>query len=66
MNRDERHVFLILDLLQDVNILWPIAQLVSRETDCKIGLLVSTRFLDRDARQLLYPVRGIDRTGSPS
>lgn len=42
------HVFLVFDLLQDVNVQWPIARLVSRETTYSLGFLVSDKFVERD------------------
>lgn len=43
-------VFLIFDLLQDVNILWPIAQLVAKETPYRLGFLISDKFVERDTQ----------------
>jgi glycosyltransferase involved in cell wall biosynthesis len=44
-----KYVFLIFDLLQDVNVQWPIAQLVARETPYRLGFLISDRFVERDS-----------------
>lgn len=44
------HVVLILDLLQDFNILRPIACLAASETDMHVSILVSKRFTDRDSQ----------------
>ncbi|SLK11347.1 Glycosyl transferases group 1 [Novosphingobium mathurense] len=46
------HVVLILDLLQDFNILRPIACLAAFETDMPVSILVSKRFTDRDSQGL--------------
>ena len=46
------HVVLILDLLQDLNILRPIACLAAAETDMPVTILVSKRFADRDSNGL--------------
>lgn len=43
------HLVLILDLIQDFNILRPVACLAAAETDMEIGFLVSKRFSDRDS-----------------
>ena len=46
-------VFFIVNLVQDVNIVRGLAYLVARETDARIGFLVSEAFLKRD-RQLVW------------
>lgn len=50
MKHTQRHVVLILDLLQDFNILRPIACLAATETEMSVTLLVSKRFRDRDSQ----------------
>jgi hypothetical protein len=52
MTRERPYLFLILDLLQDVNILWPLARLAAEETCYQIGLLVSDRFINRDSKRI--------------
>lgn len=52
MTSERPCLFLILDLLQDVNILWPVACLAAEETDYRIGLLVSGRFIKRDSNRI--------------
>lgn len=41
-------IFFVTNLLQDINILRPLVYLAARETDARIGFLVSDRFLGRD------------------
>jgi hypothetical protein len=48
MYKDKPCVALVFNLLQDVNILWPIARLVHEETSYPLMLLVSANFVDRD------------------
>ena len=43
-----RHIVFLLNLLQDVNVIRPLAYLAGREFDCEIAFLVSGRFLERD------------------
>ncbi|WP_373503805.1 hypothetical protein [Aestuariivirga sp.] len=43
-----RHIVFLVNLLQDVNVIRPLAYLAGRETDCRILYLLSTRFLERD------------------
>lgn len=47
-----RSVFFLLNLVQDVNILRPLVYLTGRETDARIGLLVSDAFLKRDRQKV--------------
>lgn len=49
---EEAHVVLILDLLQDFNILRPLACLAAEETTMPVAILVSKRFYDRDSQGL--------------
>lgn len=49
-----RTVFLV-NLLQDVNIVRPLAYLAARETRAKVGFLVSERFRERDRKSLWWP-----------
>ncbi|PVZ45243.1 hypothetical protein DD556_17335 [Phaeobacter sp. JL2872] len=44
----QKTVFFIINLLQDVNIIRGLAYLAARETDARIGFLVSHSFLKRD------------------
>lgn len=48
MYLDKPCVVLIFNLLQDVNILWPIANLVNEETSYSLILLTSDNFVERD------------------
>ncbi|CAL4869172.1 hypothetical protein MMA231_03463 (plasmid) [Asticcacaulis sp. MM231] len=43
-----KHIIFLLNLLQDVNIIRPLAVLASRELDVSIEFLVSYKFLQRD------------------
>ena len=43
-----RHIVFLLNLLQDVNIVRPLAYLAARDLDVSIAFLVSGKFLDRD------------------
>lgn len=45
-------VFFIINLLQDVNIIRGLAYLAARETDARIGFLVSQSFLKRDGQKI--------------
>lgn len=45
------HVVLVFNLLQDVNILRPLAYLTAREFDAKVVFLVSSKFLERDKQR---------------
>ncbi len=47
-----RSVFFLLNLVQDVNILRPLAYLAARETEARIGLLVSDEFVKRDRQKI--------------
>lgn len=55
MKYQQRHVVLILDLLQDFNILRPIACLAAAETEMPVTLLVSKRFRERDSQGIWAP-----------
>lgn len=48
MYREKPCVVLIFSLLQDLNILWPIAKLVAEETSYPLTFLVSEQFIERD------------------
>ena len=48
MYREKPCVVLTFNLLQDVNVLWPIARLVHEETSYPLLLLVSANFVERD------------------
>lgn len=48
MSHDKPNVAFVFDLLQDVNILWPVAKFVDAETNFNILLLISDRFAARD------------------
>ncbi|MHA6718608.1 glycosyltransferase family protein [Sphingomonas sp. RS6] len=48
MSPDQPTVALMFDLLQDVNILWPLAKFVDAETNFNLVLMVSERFVARD------------------
>lgn len=48
MNSSPAHLVLILDLVQDFNIVRPLAYLAAAETDMQIAFLVSKRFFERD------------------
>lgn len=45
-------IIFIFNLLQDVNIIRPLAYLARRETDAEIVFLISHRFLDRDRQKI--------------
>ena len=47
-----RSVFFLINLVQDVNILRPLIYLSARETEAKIGLLVSDAFIKRDRQKV--------------
>lgn len=47
-----RRIVLLVNLLQDVNIVRPLAYLAAAETDCTILILTSNRFYDRDGQGL--------------
>jgi hypothetical protein len=47
-----RHVIFVLNLLQDVSVIRPIAYLAGKELDVAISYLVSARFLERDSLRL--------------
>lgn len=47
-----RTVFFLFNLVQDVNILRPLLYLTARETDARIGLLVSEGFIKRDRQKI--------------
>lgn len=47
-----RHIVFLVNLLQDVNVIRPLAYLASREFDARISYLVSARFLDRDGMRV--------------
>ena len=46
------HIVFVLNLLQDVSVIRPIAYLAGRELDSSIIFLVSARFLERDALRI--------------
>jgi hypothetical protein len=48
MYQPQSCVVLLFNLLQDVNLLWPIAKLVHQETSYPLILLVSGNFVERD------------------
>ena len=49
---DGRTVFFLINLVQDVNILRPLVYLTARETEARIGLLVSEGFIKRDRQKI--------------
>ncbi len=51
MNR-QRHIVFLLNLMQDVNIIRPLAYLAARDLDVAIVFLVTSKFLERDALRI--------------
>ena len=50
-----RRVVFLINLLQDVNIIRPLALLAARDTELQISFLVSDRFNTRDKRKIWMP-----------
>lgn len=48
MYQEKACVVLVFNLLQDVNILWPIANLVKEDTSYPLILMISDKFIERD------------------
>ncbi len=57
-----RHAIFIVNLLQDVNIVRPLAYLAAHELGRTVAFLVSDKFLDRDTTQQLG-TRAADHRG---
>jgi len=48
----QKHIIFIVNLLQDINIIRPLAYLAARELEVEIDFLLTSKFLNRDRQQI--------------